>query len=112
MDKYKEMNHRYADSLIGKQSHIYHGLEIHGVRDQHEPDDEMGTCCEVDDENPQFFSVYARYRPNQVNGCIQVLCIGDFGSYGLAKDYACELSQKYRWPIHDYQAHQVSLPQY
>lgn len=112
MEKKNVMNGRYADSLITGNTHLYHGLEIHGVRDQNEPDDPMGTCCEVDDENPEFFSVYARYKPNQVNGCIEVLCVGDFSDYVMAKDYACELSRAHRWPIHDYQAHQTALPKY
>lgn len=113
MDRHKEMNCRYAEALIGKHTGLYHGLDIHGVRDQHDPDDPMGTCCEVDDENPQFFSVYARYKPKSKTGCIEVLCIGDFGTYELAKAYACELSQAYNWPIYDYQVkHKPEIPAY
>lgn len=77
--------------------HDYDEVEVHGVRDLNkepggypgcEPDE---TCCEMDDENPQFFSVYGHLKEG---GCE---CFGDFSTRDLANQYARELSAKYGW---------------
>lgn len=53
----------------------YEGIDIEGVRD----------CFDyimVDNENPNFFSVYLRDR----NGLAR--CVGNFGQYVWAEDFA------------------------
>lgn len=90
------LNDRYAETIIGNRSDDYDALEIQGVRDIHLPNDPEGTCCEVDNENPQFFSVYAHLKEGGVE------CVGDFATHVLAETYAKELAAKYNWPIYDY----------
>lgn len=99
-EKAAELNDRFADSIIGDRIHDYDGLEIQGVRDLHAKDDPKGTCCEIDNENPQFFSVYVHICSNGERGGVE--CIGDFGTHTLAAEYAKELSKKYNWTINDY----------
>lgn len=94
---------RYADSIIGDQAGRFEALEVHGVRDMHEPDHPHGTCIEIDNDNPQFFAVYTRIKPSV--GC-GLECVGDFSSHDLALKYAQDLAAKYEWPIHDY-VHQL-----
>ena len=53
------------------------------------------THYEVDNINPQSFSVYA----HMFDG---VDAVGDFSTYQLAADYARELSVQYDLPIFDY----------
>lgn len=89
------LNERYADSII-KNPADYDGIEIHGVRNLNAPDDPAGTMCEVDDETPEFFSVYAHC----VYGGVE--CIGDFGTRALAEQYGREIAQKYGWPVTNY----------
>ena len=91
------LNDRYADSIIGEQPDRYDAVEIHGVRDQHAPGDPLGTWCEVDDENPQFFSVYVHLRPSATSSGLE--CVGDFETHSLAEQYAKELGEKYGWPV-------------
>ena len=91
-----ELNDRYAGTIIKDSPEDYDALEIQGVRDFHAPNDPQGTCVEVDNEDPQFFSVYAHL----VAGGVE--CVGDFGSHALADAYAKDLAMQYSWPIHDY----------
>lgn len=90
------LNDRYGETIIGERHDEYDALEIQGVRDHNLPGDPEGSCCEVDNENPQFFSVYAHLREGGVE------CVGDFATHILAETYAKELATKYNWPIHDY----------
>lgn len=90
------MDSRYADLIIGSCAEYYDAIEVHGVRDLNEPDDPQGTCCEVDDEHPQFFSVYVHLKEGGVE------CVGDFGSVSLARSYAVEMAGKFNWPVHDF----------
>lgn len=85
------LNDRYAESIIGDRADDYDALEIHGVRDLNEPGDVNGTCCEVDDENPQFYATYAHLKMGGI------ICVGDFGTNLLAEQYARELAEKYGW---------------
>jgi hypothetical protein len=91
-----ELNTGYADSIIEGSPEGYDALEIHGVRDFHEPNDPAGTCCEVDDVNPQFFSVYVHLKMGGIE------CVGDFGTPLLAMEYARSLAEQYGWPVLDY----------
>lgn len=90
------INVGYAESIIADRVQSYDALEIQGVRDLNEPDCPEGTCCEVDNENPLFFSVYAHLKEGGVE------CVGDFGTHLLAEQYAKELALKYGWPVHDF----------
>ena len=95
----------YAESIIRNPAD-YDALEVHGVRDlmpAHQKDmgnsynaDRDGTMCEVDDDSPEFFSVYAHLAQNGVE------CIGDFPTLALAIVYAKTISAQYRWPVYVY----------
>lgn len=87
---------RYADTIIGERHGEYDAVEIQGVRDHQLPSDPGGSCCEVDNENPQLFSVYAHLKEGGVD------CVGDFATHTLADAYAKELGAKYHWPIRDF----------
>lgn len=92
------MNERYASQVIGRRAADYDALEVQGVRESGDGSD-TGRVCTVDNVCPQFFSVYARLKPQgEERG---VSCVGDFGSYMLARAYADELAQQYGWPVHD-----------
>lgn len=90
------INDGYAETIIGDRAHDYDALEIQGVCDIGDPNDPNGTCCEVDNDNPQFFSVYAHL----VRGGVE--CVGDFGTHALALKYARILRIQYGWTIFDY----------
>lgn len=64
-------------------------IEIQGVRE----DDEV---CEVSDSDPHFFSVYVHLKEG---GC---QCVGDFGSYLKAHDYAETLAKRHGWEINSF----------
>ncbi len=96
VDQVAKRNDRYADSIIKENSSDFDGIEIHGVRNLHAPDDPAGTCYEIDNDEPEMISVYVHC----VEGGIE--CVGDFGSYDLASAYAIELSNQYNWPTYDY----------
>ena len=100
------LNDRYGDAIIGERRDCYDGLEIQGVRDFSPPGDPHGTFCEVDNENPQFFSVYAHLKEGGVES------VGDFGECVLAATYAQELATKYGLPIRHYvpSKHQCPSP--
>lgn len=86
---------RYADEIIGNRHAHYNVIEINGVCDRNGPSDEEGTCCEVDNVHPQFFSVYARTRDGDSD------CVGDCEHYSQALKYAQELSNRFGWKIED-----------
>lgn len=86
---------KYADSIITSPAH-YNRIEVHGVRNLNEPDDPAGTHYEVDDDNPELYSVYLHL----VEGGVE--CVGDFSTHSMAMDYAGELSATYQWQISNY----------
>ena len=92
------MDDRYADAIIGNRPERFDGLEIQGVREIVDPSSPGASCCEVDNDSPQFFSVYVHHRAGGV------ACVGDHGSHDLASAYANALSESHGWPIHDYAA--------
>jgi len=98
-----ELNDRYADTIISDAT-AYDGLEIHGVRDFHFKNDDLGTSFEVDDANPQSFAVYVHLKEGGVD------CVGDFARLSLAKAYANELAVKYGWPVKDFAKNPQSPP--
>ncbi|RZU28955.1 hypothetical protein [Edaphobacter modestus] len=97
----------YAESII-KDPEFYDALELHGVRNILEDEyaaagkgynaTTEGTQCEVDDENPQFFSIYAHMYDGGVE------CIGDFETYHAAAAYGMEIATEYGWPLYTYSA--------
>ncbi|SEU40112.1 hypothetical protein SAMN03159335_06195 [Burkholderia cepacia] len=89
---------RFADGIIGNRPERFDALEIQGVREFVDPCNPDASFCEVDNESPQFFSVYVHYRTGGVE------CVGDHGSHDLATTYANALSQAHGWPIYDYVA--------
>lgn len=91
-----DLNDRYADSILRGCECLYNALEVQGVRDLLSGTSASGTQFEVDNVNPQQFSVYAHYIEGGVDA------VGDFGTYALAMQYARELSRKYDWPVRDY----------
>lgn len=95
-EKVFAFNARYADSIIGERFDDYDALEIQGVRNLNDQDDPDGTCCEVDNENSQFISVFAHCKQGGVE------CVGDFATHLLAEQYANELGAQYGWPINNY----------
>jgi hypothetical protein len=97
------MIYKYADSII-KKPHDYESIEVHGVRDSLHQESGTETHIEIDNKNPQFFSVYVRLK----EGCLD--CVGDFSLRTDATDYAAEISKGYgfNWPIHNYTTDQTT----
>jgi len=91
-----EVNDRYAESILSCCTHMYDAIEIHGVRDMLAGSGADGTNFEIDNENPQLFSVYVHASEGGVDA------VGDHSTYALAAEYARELSAKYQWAIHDH----------
>lgn len=91
-----EVNSRYADSIIGGNPSAYDAIEVHGVRNINDPNDSDETHYEVDDENPELYSVYLHC----VSGGTE--CVGDFSTHELALTYANELSVMYSWRAMDF----------
>lgn len=92
----REWIDRYADTIIEDRPGDYDAIEIQGVRDVNEPGDPLGTCCEVDNETPHFYSVYVHCKSGGVE------CVGDFGAFASAEAYANELAEKYAWPVYSF----------
>lgn len=82
----------YDPTLPGWYPKNFDAIEVHGVADLG-PDGHGGTLCEMDDENPQFYSVYLHLTGGGVD------CVGDFSDFADANDYARELGDLYHWPI-------------
>jgi len=91
-----DLNDRYADSILLGCECLYDAFEVQGVRDLLAGTGTSGTQFEVDNVNPQQFSVYAHYIEGGADA------VGDFGTYALAMQYARELSRQYGWPVRDY----------
>lgn len=64
-------------------------IEVQGVREE-------DGCCEVCNEQPQYFSTYIHLK----TGGSQ--CIGDFGSFQKAKAHADQLAQAHGWPVYSF----------
>lgn len=94
----EDTDERFADAIIGNRPERFDALEIQGVREFADPSNPDASFCEVDNERPQFFSVYVHYRTGGVE------CVGDHGSHELAAAYANALSEAHGWPIYDYVA--------
>lgn len=90
-------NERYADTVIGSINDHFDALEIQGVREYTFPDQPNRVFCEVDNDNPDFYTVYAH---NHTEGGVDA--VGDFTNHAEAVQYAEELAQLYSLPITDY----------
>ena len=62
----------------------FDAIEVHGVRDCYTA--QQITVCEVDDDNPQFFSVYGHLREGGVD------CLEDFEKLADALEYGLALA--------------------
>jgi len=71
---------------------LYTAIEVHGVRDYMDEDEE-GTDCRIDDMNPQFFSTYLIMQSGEA------FCVGDFSFVSEALAYASRLAKQYKYPI-------------
>lgn len=91
-----EVNSRYADAIIDGNPSAYDAIEVHGVRNISEPNDPNGTCFEVDNENPELYSVYLHL----VVGGVE--CVGDFSTHEKALVYADELASAHSWEVSDF----------
>jgi len=91
-----EVNSRYADSIIAGNPSAFDAIEVHGVRNINDADHPDGTHYEVDDENPELYSVYLHCVGSGIE------CVGDFSKHLMAMNYAEELSDLYPWRISNY----------
>ncbi|SDG92081.1 hypothetical protein SAMN05216466_10658 [Paraburkholderia phenazinium] len=89
-------NARYASAVIDGMPEQFDGIEIQGVREFIDPIDPDRSCCELDNQNPAFFSVYLHHREGGV------ACVADLESHELAVAYAELLAGRYDWTINDY----------
>ncbi|AZG12117.1 MULTISPECIES: hypothetical protein [Cupriavidus] len=89
---------RYADEVIGGHPERFNSVEIQGVRNEHSPRDAGGGIVELDNVDPQFYSVYLHYKPEEECGSD---CVGDFATYEGAVEYANELAEENGWAILD-----------
>lgn len=75
----------------------YDRVCIHGVRDMTPHGSERsGSCCVIDDNAPEWFSVYVVERSGRYS------VVGDFGSLLRASAFAHELSTKLDKPVSPY----------
>lgn len=84
-------------ALLESKPELYTGIEIYGVRE------EAGTqtseiFCEVNDENPQFFSAYARDIENGMH------CVASVGMSKLddLRVLAKSLADQHNWKCQDF----------
>jgi hypothetical protein len=96
--QYAALDSRFARSVIAGQQYKFNAIELHGVRDISPKDAPQGSICEVDDEDPDFYSVYLHLVPNESEGGLE--CVGNFGSLTRAQQYASELATQHGWPVH------------
>jgi hypothetical protein len=91
---------RYADAVIGTKTGDFNAIEIHGVRNVYGKENEEGAVR--DNEHPDFFSVFLRYKEGNSQRGEGVQCAGDFSLRNDAINYASELKFKYDWPVYNY----------
>lgn len=89
-------NECYATEAIDGTPERFDAIEIQGVREEIDLIDSAKSCCEVDNQTPQFFSVYL----HEVEG--GVTCVADLATHELAVAYAEQLAARYDWAIYDY----------
>ncbi|WP_423378124.1 hypothetical protein [Burkholderia sp. LMG 32019] len=86
---------RYTNRLIRKAPGQFNAVEIHGVRQFPDATDPTRTYCEVDDDNPSFFSIYLH--------CVEggVTCCADLPTHSAALFCANAVADRHRWPVYD-----------
>ena len=92
----RDRDKRFDDVLFGTTQEEFDALEVHGVRNVRTPAGENVGIREVDDVNPELFSVYVHFRAGGVE------CVGDHGTLHLALKYARELANRFGCPIHNF----------
>lgn len=91
------MNYKYDDTII-KNPTQYDALEVQGMREVYSDENREDTCYKLDNDNPQFYTVYVQIKEGGFE------CIGNFSERQDAIDYAYEVMKKYgfNWTIYDY----------
>ncbi|WP_175908140.1 hypothetical protein [Burkholderia seminalis] len=86
---------RHATRLIRNAPGQFDAVEIHGVRQFTDASNPAQTCCEVDDDNPSYFSVYLH--------CVDggVACCADLPTHRKALRYAKAIARRYGWPVYN-----------
>ncbi|MGG2042845.1 hypothetical protein [Burkholderia gladioli] len=86
---------RCINRLIRDAPGRFNAVEIHGVRQFRDAGDPMQTCCEVDNDDPSFFSVYLH--------CVAggVLCCADLPTHPVALHCAGVVAHRHGWPVYD-----------
>lgn len=87
---------RYANRLIRDAPGQFDAVEIHGVRQFPDAANPARTCCEVDDDNPSFFSVYLHFVAGGV------ICCADLPTHRRALRYTRVIARRYGWPVFDF----------
>lgn len=96
VDYLPALNDRYADAIMRGNEHLYDAIEVQGVRDLLAGTGVSDTQFEVDNVDPQSFSVYVHIKDDGADA------VGDFSTYQLAANYARELSAQYGLRVFDY----------
>lgn len=91
----------YADSIIKGYEADYEGIEVHGVRNLLDGLSSDETQFEIDDRNPQSFSVYVKLKIGGVD------CVADCSEFEDAVEYARQLGKQYGWPVRDFVLHEA-----
>lgn len=86
----------YATRLIRDAPGRFDAVEIHGVRQFPDAADPTRSCCEVDDDNPSFFSVSLHFVAGGV------MCCADLPTHPRALQCARVIARRHRWPVYDY----------
>lgn len=73
----------------------FEAIEVGGVRDWVNPEDETEVMAERDDSDPEYYGVWLKY----VGGGLD--CVADFVLLSSAIAYAETLKQQYGWPIYE-----------
>lgn len=89
-------NYNLFDQSAEFNHNLYTGIEIHGVRYLNETSVEDRECF-VDDENPQFFSIYARH----VDGTCLVCADAGMDNIDKIRTLAKDLAARYNWEYQD-----------
>ncbi|WP_321872988.1 hypothetical protein [Burkholderia ubonensis] len=87
---------RDANKLIRSAPGRFDAIEVHGVRQFTDATNPARSYCEIDSDNPQFFSVYLH--------CVDggVMCCADLPTRRHALRYARAIARRYGWPVYDY----------
>lgn len=89
IDSATVLSEKFAESIIGENAGDYDATEVHGMRKLYAASGRPGSCFEVDEEDPEFYSTYVHLKEGGIE------CIGDFGTKELALQYAQEIDKTY-----------------